>query len=404
MTRTTEHSSKMTSWRTFAGPYLSSHQLLRAACSITANLIYNYLNVVIIVFSLFHSDIKVEVSLGVLPGESRLVFRVVSEMAESRGLLIDRSSKVELLDDVSRSETEVFTDNTAEVLVIFTVLDGGVRVNPDGERVGKSNSVRNLDADSVAETSIDKRLSNETSIVSSRSIDLGGILSRVSTTSMRAPATVRIDNNLSSSESSIGSGTANIEFTGRVDDVDTLFWSANLQEVVRTDLLANLLDQSVTDGLIVDLRGVLGRDENVENSLGFEVLSIFANLVLNDNLRFTVRSQPWDLSILSLSSHLFVDSARELMRKRVEGLFIVLVSSISEHDTLISSTNVFKRFSTMDRGGDVGILGLDDLNNVHLGSVHTLIPGVEADFVNGITGNLLEVDFFLSARDFSEKA
>lgn len=227
MTRTTEHSSKMTSWRTFAGPYLSSHHLLRAACSITANLIYNYLNVVIIVFSLFHSDIKFEVSLGVLPGESRLVFRVVSEMAESRGLLIDRSSKVELLDDVSRSEVEVFTNNTSEVLIIFTVLDGAVRVNPDGERVGKSNSVRNLDADSVAETSIDKRLSSETSIVSSRSIDLGGIFSRVSTSTMRAPATVRIDNNLSSSESSIGSGTTNVEFTGRVDDVDTLFFRTN---------------------------------------------------------------------------------------------------------------------------------------------------------------------------------
>jgi hypothetical protein len=92
------------------------------------------------------------------------------------------------------------------------------------------------------------------------------------------------------------------------------------------------------------------------------------------------------------------------MRKRVEGLLIVLVSSISEHDTLVSSTNVFKRFSTMDRGGDVGILGLDDLDNVHLSSVHTLIPGVEADSINGITGNLLEVDLFLSARDFSEKA
>lgn len=47
-------------------------------------------------------------------------------MTESGGLLVDGSTEVELLNDVSGSEGEVISDDFAEVVIIFTVLDGAV--------------------------------------------------------------------------------------------------------------------------------------------------------------------------------------------------------------------------------------------------------------------------------------
>ena len=178
-------------------------------------LIYNYL-IVVILFS--SSPFESQVSLGVLPSESRPLCGVVSEVTKSGGLLVDGSSKVELLDDVSRSEGEVSADNFAKVVVVLTVLDGTVRVDPDGEGIGESNGVRDLDADSVAEAGSDERLGDEASVVGSRAIDLSGVLAGVGTSTMGAPTTVGVDNNLSSGNTSVSSGTSDIELAGGVDD------------------------------------------------------------------------------------------------------------------------------------------------------------------------------------------
>lgn len=84
--------------------------------------------VVIRVYSPFEN----KVGLGVFPGEGGSLSRVEAVVTESGGLLVDGLSEVELLDDVSRSEGEVSADNVTEVIVVLTVLDGAVGVNPDG--------------------------------------------------------------------------------------------------------------------------------------------------------------------------------------------------------------------------------------------------------------------------------
>jgi len=349
-------------------------------------LIYNYL-IVVILFS--SSPFESQVSLGVLPSESRPLCGVVSEVTKSGGLLVDGSSKVELLDDVSRSEGEVSADNFAKVVVVLTVLDGTVRVDPDGEGIGESNGVRDLDADSVAEAGSDERLGDEASVVGSRAIDLSGVLAGVGTSTMGAPTTVGVDNNLSSGNTSVSSGTSDIELAGGVDDVLSSF----LEELSRADLLDDLLDQSLSDFSIIDGGVVLGGDEDVENLDRLEVLSLCSLLVLNNDLRFAVGSEPSDLATMSLSSHLHVDSAGELMRERVESLLIVLVGSVAEHNSLISSADVLELLGADDRVSDVSILSFDDGDKSQFVSVHSLFPGVEADVVNSLTSNCLEVNF-----------
>lgn len=349
-------------------------------------LIYNYL-IVVILFS--SSPFESQVCLGVLPSESRPLCGVVSIVTESGGLLVDGSSEVELLDDVSRSEGEVPADNFSKVVVVLSVLDGTVRVDPDGEGIGESNGVGDLDTDSVAELGSDERLGDVASVVGSRAIDLGRILSGVGTSTMGAPTTVGIDNDLSSSDTSVSSGTSDIELAGGVDDVLSVF----LEELSRADLLDDLLDQSLSDGIIIDGGIMLGGDEDVENLDRLEVLSLFSLLVLNNDLRFAVGSEPSDLATFPLSSHLHIDSAGELMGERVESLLIVLVGSVAEHNSLISSADVLELLCADDRVGDVGILSFNDGDISQFVSVHSLFPGVEADVVNSLTSNCLEVNF-----------
>lgn len=105
-----------------------------------------------------------------------------TEVTESTELLVDGGLQVELLDDHTRSEVEVSGDDFLKVVVSVSFSDGSVGVNVDGDRVSYTNTVSNLDEGSLAETSSDETLGNPSSSISSRSVDLSGVLTRESTT------------------------------------------------------------------------------------------------------------------------------------------------------------------------------------------------------------------------------
>ena len=132
-------------------------------------------------------------------------------MAVLGGLLVDWSQEVELLDDVARAEVEVLLHNADEVLISESFLYGSIGFNMDGERVGQTDGVRNLDEDSVAEASCYQGLGNISTVVGSRSVDLGGVLAGEGTTTVRSPTTIGIDDNLSSSETRVSLGSTDDE-------------------------------------------------------------------------------------------------------------------------------------------------------------------------------------------------
>ena len=86
-------------------------------------------------------------------------------MTEGGGLLVNWSLEVELLDDGSWSEAEVVLDDSDEIVIGETLLDGSVRVNVDGEWVGETNGIRYLDEASVSKTIGNDRLGNISSVV-----------------------------------------------------------------------------------------------------------------------------------------------------------------------------------------------------------------------------------------------
>lgn len=138
--------------------------------------------------------------LGGFPGEIGIVS---TEVTESAQLAVDGSLEAELLDDHTRSEVEVLVDDDLEVVVSVAFSDGSVGVNVDGDGVGDTDTVSDLDEGSLGETSVDQTLGNPSGGISSGSVDLSWVLSGESTTSVTTPATVGIDDDLSSSKTSI---------------------------------------------------------------------------------------------------------------------------------------------------------------------------------------------------------
>jgi len=218
-------------------------------------------------------------------------------MTEGGRFLVDWSLQIELLDDGAWSEAEVILDNSDQIVVGHALLNGSVRVNVDGEWIGESNGVRILDQASVSELVGNNGLGNISTIVGGRSVDLGWVLSGESTSTMWAPSSIGVDDDLSSGKSGISSWTSDVELSRWVDDD----LGAN-EHLCWDDLLDDIFSEGLLDHIIGDVRVMLGGDKDIVHSNWLQK-SFCLLFILDDNLRFAVWSQPWDLTILSLDGH-----------------------------------------------------------------------------------------------------
>ena len=101
---------------------------------------------------------------------------------------------------------------------------------------------------------------------------------------------------------------------------------------------------------------------------------------------------PWNFTILSLDGHNLAELIGKNVRVWVEGLLIPLIGGISEHKSLITGSHISLILSSVDGGGDVGILSVDVQDDV-------AVVGIESDVIAGETilladssSNLLEVN------------
>lgn len=307
-------------------------------------------------------------------------------MSKSSGLLVDWSLQIELSDDVAWSEVEVILDDADQVLISTTILDSAVGVNMDGQWVGETDGVRDLHEDSVGQFVGNERLGDVSTVVGGRSVDLGLVFSGESTATVRAPASIGVDDDLSARESGISSWTADIELARWVDhDLSVL------KHLRWNNLLNDLLSENLSDSLIVDIRRVLSRNEDVVDAFWLD-LAVSELLVLDNDLGLAVGSQPWDLAVLPLDGHHFAELVSQNVRIRMQSLGVPLVSGISEHESLIASSHIQFVLSLMNRGGNVSILGMDINDNLTVVAVQTNIVRGESDLLADSTGHLLEVD------------
>jgi hypothetical protein len=109
---------------------------------------------------------------------------------------------------------------------------------------------------------------------------------------------------------------------------------------------------------------------------------------------------------VSLFRKLLADLTGEIVRVWEESFSIPLVGGIAEHEALISSTEIVSRLFmvSMDSLGDVGVLGLNVDQNVHVLAVQAFVIAVVTDSLADVSGDLLEVYLRSSACNFSKKA
>jgi len=147
---------------------------------------------------------------------------------------------------------------------------------------------------------------------------------------------------------------------------------------------------------------VLGGYQDVVNSDWLEnTLSLL--LIFNDNLRFAVRPQPWDLTVLSFDCHDLANRVCKHVRVWMKSFSVPFVGCITEHKSLITSTHVELVLLLVNSSGDVGILSVHVDDNVALISVESNVLTNESDLSADSSGNLFEVNLRLVNAYFSEK-
>lgn len=319
--------------------------------------------------------------LGLLPAEGL----VGTEVAVLGSLEVDRVVQVELTDNDTRSKVEVVSDDLDKLL--GGLLRGTVGVDVDGERLSDTNGVGELDKSTSAELGVDEGLGNPSADVGSRSIDLGEILTGESTTTVGTPATVGVDDDLSAGQTSVTLGTTNDEEARGLDVVDGL-----VAEVLGgDDLLDDLLLDLLAELLSGDIGRVLSRDNNGVDALRDNGTVVV--LVLNGDLGLGVGSEPGQRTVAASSGH---GSVQLVGEEESEGEELgCLVSGITEHDTLVTSTELLESLLVVKTLSDIGRLLLNGDEQVTGLVVKTLGRVIIADVLDGVTDDLLVVELGL---------
>lgn len=150
-------------------------------------------------------------SLGLLPAE----VLVGAEVAVLGRLEVDGPGKVELLDDDTGAHVEVLADDLDEL--VRGLGGGAVGVDEDGQGLGDTDGVGQLDQRTAGKAGGDQGLGNPTGQVGGGAVDLGEVLAGEGTTTVGTPAAVGVDNDLTAGQTGVTLGTTDDEETRWLD-------------------------------------------------------------------------------------------------------------------------------------------------------------------------------------------
>ena len=312
-------------------------------------------------------------------------------MAEAGGLVVDGAAEVELLDDLEGGELEVLLDEFEERFVSPAFLDGAVGLQVDGEGLGDTDGVGELDEDALAVSTSNEGLGDPAGSVGSGAVDLGGILAGEGATTVGTPATVGVDDDLAAGEAGVTLGTTDGEAAGGVQPVDGLV----VDHVGGEGGLDDLLHEVGLDLVVGDLLVVLDGDEDDGDAEGLEeVLAVTGvELVFDGDLGLGVGAGPREGVVAAAVGALLGEVAGKLVGEGHEGLG--LVGGVAEHHTLVTSTEVLVLLDVVlaeDGLVDFGGLLFDGNEEVAGLVVEALGGVVEADVFDGGADDLLVVE------------
>lgn len=315
--------------------------------------------------------------LDLLPSEL-----LATEVSVAGGGLEDGLVEAEVADDATGAEVKVLLHELHEGLLV--VLGGAVSVDVDGERVGNTNGVGELDADTVAEVVGHEGLGDPAGGVGGGTVDLGAVLAGEGTASVGAPTSVGVDDDLSAGEAGVTVGSADDEAAGGVDVVDGLL----IEVLGGDDGLDDVLHDVLVNLLVGDVGLVLGGDDDGVDADGDHAAVLL--LVLDGDLGLTIGAQPLEGSILANVGETLAEAGGEEVGEGHE--LGGLIGGVAEHDALVTSADLLDALVEVDALGDIGALLLDGNDDVAGVAVDALVGGGVADVADGGTDDVLEID------------
>lgn len=315
--------------------------------------------------------------LDLLPSEL-----LATEVSVAGGGLEDGLVEAEVADDATGAEVKVLLHELHEGLLV--VLGGAVSVDVDGERVGNTNGVGELDADTVAEVVGHEGLGDPAGGVGGGTVDLGAVLAGEGTASVGAPTSVGVDDDLSAGEAGVTVGSADDEAAGGVDVVDGLL----IEVLGGDDGLDDVLHDVLVNLLVGDVGLVLGGDDDGVDTDGDHAAVLL--LVLDGDLGLTIGAQPLEGSILANVGETLAEAGGEEVGEGHE--LGGLIGGVAEHDALVTSADLLDALVEVDALGDIGALLLDGDDDVAGVAVDALVGGGVADVADGGTDDVLEID------------
>merc|ERR1712099_189318 len=134
--------------------------------------------------------------LGILPLEELdpiLGVGFPAKVAISCRLLVLGFPQRQRLSNCTWATVESNFDNIGDVVRCQVTLLGAVRLDEEGERFRHTDGVRELHKSTLAQSTLDHRFGHLPANIGCRSVHLGGVLARESTSSMGAPSAISVD-------------------------------------------------------------------------------------------------------------------------------------------------------------------------------------------------------------------
>lgn len=321
--------------------------------------------------------------LGLLPGEA-LVGTKVTVLGS---LAVDGAVQVELAHNDTGAEVKVGADDLDELL--RGLVRGAVGVDIDGEGLGNTNGVGELDESTAGKAGIDQGLGDPAANVSSGAVDLGEVLAGESTTTVGTPTTVGVDDDLAASQTGVTLGTTDDEETRGLDVVDSLVIKVLSGDGSLDDLLEDLLAELLSG----DILRVLSRDDDGVDADGDNGTVVV--LVLDGDLGLGVGAEPGEGAVAASGGHGSVELVGELEGKREE--LGGLIGGITEHDALVTGTEALESLLVVETLSNIRGLLLNGDEQVQGLVVKALGGVIVANILDGITDDLLVVNLGLGS-------
>src|SRR5438067_7376554 len=301
-----------------------------------------------------------------------------AEVSVVRGLGVNRSEQVELLDDIGRLERKGAVHGALDCFFGHGVRAESVDVHADG--IGIADRVGELNFATRGEASRDDILGDPAAHVSGAAIDLTRVLPGKRAAAVPAPAAVAVDDNLAAGQARIALRTADDETSGWVDEklggaVDHRF---------RKHLPNHLLDAKLFDFLVIDFLGVLGGDNDVGNADRFSVL------VNHRDLRLRVGPEPIGFAALANPRQLAAEPMGEHDRSRHQ--FRSIIAGETEHQALVARALLRRLLSLgllrVHSLRDISRLAGNDVLHEQPVRVENIVVVHVTDLAHGITHDL----------------